>query len=49
MNALLNESNWRNELDWLNGQGDAMLIHVENLANINSGTFNFDGLKAVAE
>ena len=49
MNALLNESNWRNELDWLNGQGDAMLLHVENLANINSGTFNLDGLKEVTD
>ena len=49
MNALLNESDWLNQLDWLNGQGDAMLQLVENLANINSGTFNLDGLKEVAD
>lgn len=47
MNSLLNESDWRHELDWLDEQGDAMLQLVEKLANINSGTFNLDGLKTV--
>jgi glutamate carboxypeptidase len=45
----LNEPDWLNELDWLNGQGDAMLQLVEKLANVNSGTFNLDGLKTVAD
>ncbi|MDC0284116.1 hydrolase [Mariniblastus sp.] len=49
MNSLLNESDWLQELDWLDKQSDAMLQLVENLANINSGTFNLDGLKTVAD
>ena len=47
MNSLLNESDWRNELDWLDSQNATMLQLVESLANINSGTFNLDGLKKV--
>lgn len=49
MNSLLNESDWRYELDWLDSQSATMLQLVESLANINSGTFNLDGLQKVTD